>query len=105
MQKRENEEKRVPLTTGTANKLEKMAKAEGISPNEKAAKTIREKMGHKDPETAEEKPIWPREAFINEYKFLHLNGEVAKAFGVVKGKKVAVLVDFKDGALIIKRKV
>lgn len=54
----------------------------------------------------EPKPTFPMECKINAYGFLHFNSEMREAFGIPEGKKVPetrITIDFKDGALIIKK--
>jgi len=52
---------------------------------------------------APEQATFPTEGFVNAYGFIRLNGKVAEAFGVEKGKKTNVTIDMNDGALIIRK--
>ena len=52
------------------------------------------------------KPVFPLEAFINKYGFIHITNGVAQAFGITgyqKQRNVPITIDFKEGALIIRK--
>jgi propanediol utilization protein len=100
--KSENEGKKVPLTAETDGKLEKMAKAEGITPSERTSRIIKEETGHKERE--ENKLAFPVEGQVNAYKFIHLSNGVATTFGIKRGEITPILIDFQDGKLIISKK-
>jgi hypothetical protein len=40
---------------------------------------------------------------VNAYGFIHLSNGVAEAFGVQKGQKMPISIDFKDGNMIISK--
>jgi len=46
---------------------------------------------------------FPVEGTINAYGFIHLNTDLMEAFGISKGAKTPISIDFKDGALIIRK--
>jgi len=127
--------KKIPLKAEVYDKLEEQAKAKGITVSQLSSKIIIEKAeraddkelpasmptptpeekpkakrqrkpkAEKPAESVEEKKTFLVEGFINSYGFLHLNTTLAEAFGAPKGKKTAVQIDFKDGTLVISKKV
>jgi hypothetical protein len=112
-------EKRIPLKKEVHDKLEAQAKAEGKTPDELAAQIVLEKAtaetgepakkerkgksAEKKTETPKETPVFPAKGFVNSYGFLHLSNGVAEAFGTSRGKKTPVTIDFKEGALTIRK--
>jgi len=97
-------DKKIPLKKEVHEKLEAQAKAEGKTPDELASEVLPEKTGHKGKSTEKKSETpFPAKGMINAYGFLHLSNGVAEAFGVPRGKKTPVTIDFKDGNLIISR--
>lgn len=57
-----------------------------------------------------EKPVFPSKAYVNPWGFVHLSRNVVEAFGVAQSGdekkpyvKTELTVDFKDGALVIRK--
>ena len=99
-------EKKIPLPKNVYAKLEKAAKAEGLTPDEKASQIIlkKTKSKAKEPTKSEEKKAaFPVKAFVNPWSFIHLKADVLAAFETAKGQKTPITVDLKDGSLIIKK--
>jgi len=96
-------------------KLEEHAKVGGKSPDEKASEIVVKKATEKpvkkkgaekaavQKEITADKPVFPVQAEINTYGFIHLNQKVAESFDVPKGKKTPITIGFKDGSLIISK--
>jgi len=68
------------------------------------APTEKKRKAKEPKQPAEHKSVtFPVEGTINAYGFIHLNTDLMQAFGVTKGKKTTISIDFKEGALIIKK--
>jgi len=97
------------------DQLEAQAKSVGKTPDEMAPETVikkttaetgapaKKKRKSKSTEKKSETAVFPAKGVINAYSFLRLSNGVAEAFGVPRGKKTPVTIDFKDGNLIISR--
>jgi hypothetical protein len=112
-------EKRVPLKQEVYEKLGDKAKAVVKTPDELGSEIVLEKAtaetgepakkerkgksAEKKSEAQKETAVFPAKGMINAYGFLHLSNGVAEAFGVPKDKKTPVAIDFKEGALIIRK--
>jgi len=112
-------EKKIPLKKEVHDKLEAQAKAEGKSPDELASEIVLEKAtpetgepakkerkgksAEKKSEAQKETAVFPAKGMINAYGFLHLSNGVAEAFGAPRDKKTPIAIDFKEGALIIRK--
>ena len=86
--------------------MEKKAKAEGLTPDEKASQIILKKTKGKAKEPAkseEKKATFPVKAFVNPWGFIHLKADVLAAFGAPKRQKTPITIDFKEGTLIIRK--
>jgi hypothetical protein len=95
--------KKIVLAKGTQEKLEAQAKAEGKTPDQLASEIVLDKTKGKSAEKKSETPVFPAKGMVNAYGFLHLSNGVAEAFGTSRGKKTPVIIDFKEGALIISK--
>ena len=75
-------DKKVPLPEKTYQALEKKAKAEGKTPDEKAKEIIEEKT----------KPKTEFKGKINKYGFLHIERGLYESLGWKKGEDIAVKI-------------
>jgi len=83
---------------------EKLSKPDLEKTEEKHEKTAKLPEAKEPKQPAEPKSAtFPVEGTINAYGFIHLNTDLMEAFGVSKGKKTSISIDFKEGALIIKK--
>ena len=102
-------DKKIPLKKEVYDKLESQAQDEGKTPDELASEIVTEKSGAqkkkgaKKAHTESEKSAFPAKGMVNAYGFLHLSNGVAQVFGVPRGKKTPVTIDFKDGSLIVSK--
>ena len=112
-------EKKIPLKKEVYDKLADQAKTEGKTPDELASKIVLEKAtaetskpakkerkgksAEKKSEAQKETLVFPAKGMVNAYGFLHLSNGVAHAFGVPRGKKTPITIDFQEGALVIKK--
>jgi hypothetical protein len=46
---------------------------------------------------------FPAKAFVNKWGFIHLSKQVLSSFGLGKGNKTSIIIDMKDGNLIISK--
>lgn len=84
-------DKKVPLPEKTYKALEKKAKAEGKTANEKAAEIIEQKA----------KDVFA--AKINKYGFLHFSKELYEALGWAKGVDIAVKITRTANGIAVER--
>ena len=96
-------EKRIPLEKEVHDKLADQAKAEGKTPDELASEIVLKKTKGKSAEKKSETAVFPAKGFVNKWGFIHLSDKVGEAFGVLRGKKIPIAIDFKDGNLIISK--
>ena len=75
-------DKKVPLPEKTYQALEKKAKAEGKTPDDKAKEIIEEKT----------KPKTEFKGKVNKYAFLHIEKRLYEALGWEKGEDIAVKI-------------
>ena len=84
--------KKIPLEEKTYEALEQKAKAEGTTPDELAAKIVEEKASS----------VFPADAKINDYGFLHFKNGWLENLGCTKG--MALKVDKNaDGSITLKK--
>jgi len=77
---------------------------EASTPKEEAQKPKKEKKPKEPKQAVEPKSaLFPAEAKINKYGFIFISSDIADAFGYTKGQEMRISIDFKDGALIIKK--
>ena len=50
-----------------------------------------------------QKATFPVEGTVNAYGFIHLSNGVAEEFGVQKGQKMPITINFKDSNLVISK--
>jgi hypothetical protein len=84
-------DKKIPLPEKTYKALEKKAKAEGKTPNQKAAEIIEQKA----------KDVF--EGKINKYGFLHIEKALYEALGWTKGEDIAVKITKTANGITVER--
>jgi len=84
-------DKKIPLPEKTYKALEKKAKAEGKTPNQKAAEIIEQKA----------KDVF--EGKINKYGFLHVEKALYEALGWTKGEDIAVKITKTANGITVER--
>jgi len=84
-------DKKVPLPEKTYKALEKKAKAEGKTPDQKAAEIIEEKA----------KDVFA--AKINKYGFLHFGKDLMETLGWAKGEDIAVRITRTANGITVER--
>jgi len=47
--------------------------------------------------------LFPADAKINKYGFIFLSSDIQDAFGYTKGQEMRIMIDLKEGALVIKK--
>jgi hypothetical protein len=89
---------KVTLPKEVHKALEKIAQAEGKTPDEKAAEIIKEKAKPKPEETS----VFPADARINDYNFLHFKTAWLENLGWAKG--MALKIDRNpDGSITLRK--
>jgi hypothetical protein len=89
---------KVPLPKEAHKALEKIAQAEGKTPDEKAAEIVKEKAKAKPEETS----VFPADARINDYNFLHFKTAWLENLGWAKG--MALKIDKNaDGSVTLRK--
>jgi hypothetical protein len=83
--------RKIPLPEKTYKALEKKAKAEGKTPDEKAAEIVE----------AKAKDVF--EGKINKYGFLHINKELYEALSWTKGEDIAVKIAKTANGIAVER--
>ena len=87
--------RKIPLPEKTYKALEKKAKAEGKTVNEKAAEIIEKKAKETEQTTFEGK--------INKYGFLHFGKNLMETLGWQKGVDIGVKITKNDKGIIVER--
>jgi hypothetical protein len=87
--------RKIPLPEKTYKALEKNAKAEGKTPDEKAAEIIEKKAKEGEQATFEGK--------INKYGFLHIEKALYEALGWEKGVDIAVKITKTANGITVER--
>jgi hypothetical protein len=85
--------RKIPLPEKTYKALEKKAKAEGKTPDEKAAEIVEEKA----------KPKSEFKAKINKYGFLHFSKDLMESLGWAKGEDIAVKITKTANGIAVER--
>ena len=88
-------DKKIPLPEKTYKALEKKAKAEGKTPDQKAAEIIEKK--------AKEAVQTTFEGNINKYGFLHFGKNLMETLGWKKGEDIAVRITKTDKGIAVER--
>jgi outer membrane biosynthesis protein TonB len=83
--------------------LEKDREAAKMEEKEPKPESKVEEKPKKSAKSKEEPKTKEKTAYVNAYGFIHLSTEQAEAFGVEKGKKTPITMEFKEGALIIRK--
>jgi hypothetical protein len=83
--------RKIPLPEKTYKALEKKAKAEGKTPDEKAAEIVEEKA----------KGVF--KAKINKYGFLHFSKDLMETLGWAKGEDIAVKITKTANGIAVER--
>jgi hypothetical protein len=84
-------DKKIPLPEKTYKTMEKRAKAEGKTPDQKAAEIIEQKA----------KDVFA--AKINKYGFLHFSKDLMETLGWKKGEDIAVKITKTDKGIAVER--
>jgi hypothetical protein len=84
-------DKKVPLPEKTYKALEKKAKAEGKTPDQKAAEIIEQKA----------KDVF--EGKVNKYGFLHFSKDLMESLGWPKGEDIAVKITKTANGIAVER--
>jgi hypothetical protein len=87
--------RKIPLPEKTCKALEKKAKAEGKTPDQKAAEVIEKK--------AKETVQTTLEGKINKYGFLHFGKNLMETLGWKKGEDIAVKITKTDKGIAVER--
>jgi len=90
--------RKIPLPEKTYKALEKKAKAEGKTPDEKAAEIVEQKAKAK-PEKSE---VFPADAKINDYGFLGFKKSWLEALGWKKGMALKIEKNA-DGSITLRK--
>jgi hypothetical protein len=90
--------RKIPLPEKTYKALEKKAKAEGKTPDEKAAEIVEQKAKAKKTETS----TFPADARINDYNFLHFKTGWLENLGWSKGMALKIEKNA-DGSVTLRK--
>jgi hypothetical protein len=88
-------DRKIKLPEKTHEALEKKAKAEGKTPDQKAAEIVERK--------ARETEQTAFEGKINKYGFLHISKELYEALGWAKGEDIAVKITRTANSIAVER--
>lgn len=87
--------RKIPLPEKTYKALEKKAKAEGKTPDQKAAEIVECKAGETEQTTFEGK--------INKYGFVHIKKALYEALGWTKGEDIKVKITKTSNGIAVER--